>query len=222
MAAELAISPSYLNLIESNQRPVTVPVLLRLAERFQVDLASLGGEGDDLISGFSTLGGATGSMTGADGADQLFGGAGSDTLILGRGDTATGGSGADTFQMDARWRDGSGTFTIADFSRGEDSLVLHYTQTYDSSTSLPVTPNVTVQTTPDGLSSQILVNGTVVALVEGVPDLQAGDVQEGGLARARRAGDGDELALADMQVERTQRMRFHLFGAVDLGDLAHL
>ncbi len=46
MAAELGISPSYLNLLESNQRPVTVNVLLRLAERFQVDLGSLGGEDD--------------------------------------------------------------------------------------------------------------------------------------------------------------------------------
>ena len=46
MAAELSISPSYLNLLESNQRPVTVNVLLRLAERFQVDLGSLGGEDD--------------------------------------------------------------------------------------------------------------------------------------------------------------------------------
>lgn len=47
MASELGISPSYLNLIESNQRPVTVTVLLKLAERFQVDLASLGGEADE-------------------------------------------------------------------------------------------------------------------------------------------------------------------------------
>ena len=46
MAAELSISPSYLNLIESNQRPVTVSVLLRLAERFQIELASLSGEDD--------------------------------------------------------------------------------------------------------------------------------------------------------------------------------
>lgn len=46
MAAELGISASYLNLLESNQRPVTVNVLLRLAERFQVDLGSLGGEDD--------------------------------------------------------------------------------------------------------------------------------------------------------------------------------
>jgi len=46
MAAELNISPSYLNLLESNQRPVTVNVLLRLAERFQVDLRTLGGDDD--------------------------------------------------------------------------------------------------------------------------------------------------------------------------------
>lgn len=49
MAGELGISPSYLNLIESNQRPVTVTVLLKLAEKFQVDLASLGGEADERL-----------------------------------------------------------------------------------------------------------------------------------------------------------------------------
>lgn len=46
MAAELGISASYLNLLESNQRPVTVTILLRLAERFQVDLGTFGGEDD--------------------------------------------------------------------------------------------------------------------------------------------------------------------------------
>ena len=46
MAAELGISPSYLNLLESNQRPVTVNVLLRLAEKFQIDLSGLGGDDD--------------------------------------------------------------------------------------------------------------------------------------------------------------------------------
>lgn len=51
MAGELDISPSYLNLIESNQRPVTVRVLLKLAERFQIDMASLSNEdGDRLVS----------------------------------------------------------------------------------------------------------------------------------------------------------------------------
>ena len=36
------------------------------------------------------------------------------------------------------------------------------------------------------------------------------------------AGDGDELAFLHVQVERAQGVRFHLFGAVDLGYLAHL
>ncbi|MBL8742680.1 MAG: DUF2083 domain-containing protein [Myxococcales bacterium] len=40
LAAKLGISPSYLNLIESNKRPVTAAVLLRLATTFKVDLAS--------------------------------------------------------------------------------------------------------------------------------------------------------------------------------------
>lgn len=50
MAAELGISPSYLNLLESNQRPVTVNVLLRLAEHFQIDLGHLGGDDDARLS----------------------------------------------------------------------------------------------------------------------------------------------------------------------------
>ena len=41
MAAELGISPSYLNLLESNQRPVTVNVLLRLADRVLAGQATL-------------------------------------------------------------------------------------------------------------------------------------------------------------------------------------
>jgi len=48
MAAEIGISPSYLNHIERNQRPITAQVLLRLAEAYDVDLKSLtadGGEG---------------------------------------------------------------------------------------------------------------------------------------------------------------------------------
>ena len=58
MAEQLGISPSYLNLLESNQRPVTVRVLLRLAERFQVDIGSLTVEDDekltaDLMEAFS-------------------------------------------------------------------------------------------------------------------------------------------------------------------------
>ena len=43
MAEALGISPSYLNFIERNQRPITAAVLLRLAERFDFDPRSLTG-----------------------------------------------------------------------------------------------------------------------------------------------------------------------------------
>ncbi len=43
MATALDVSPSYLNLIERNQRPLTAPILLRLADRFDVDARTLGG-----------------------------------------------------------------------------------------------------------------------------------------------------------------------------------
>ena len=47
MAAELGISPSYLNLIESNRRPVTARVLLQIADKLKIDIGSLSGAGDD-------------------------------------------------------------------------------------------------------------------------------------------------------------------------------
>ncbi|HET7717255.1 MAG TPA: short-chain fatty acyl-CoA regulator family protein [Bauldia sp.] len=50
MARELGISASYLTLLESNQRPVTVRVLLKLVERFQVDLQELTIDTDQRLS----------------------------------------------------------------------------------------------------------------------------------------------------------------------------
>ncbi|WP_081865616.1 helix-turn-helix domain-containing protein [Chondromyces apiculatus] len=38
LATQLGISPSYLNLIENNRRPLTAPVLLKMAQIFQLDL----------------------------------------------------------------------------------------------------------------------------------------------------------------------------------------
>ena len=43
MAETLEISPSYLNLIERNQRPLTAPIMLRLAERYDFDARTLSG-----------------------------------------------------------------------------------------------------------------------------------------------------------------------------------
>ncbi|HEY0052151.1 MAG TPA: short-chain fatty acyl-CoA regulator family protein, partial [Caulobacteraceae bacterium] len=47
MAADLGVSPSYLNHLERNQRPLTAQMLLRLAQVYEVDLKSLGGGSDD-------------------------------------------------------------------------------------------------------------------------------------------------------------------------------
>src|SRR3546814_11835195 len=43
MAEELGISTSYLNLIERNQRPVTAPLLIRLAEVYAGNLRDFAG-----------------------------------------------------------------------------------------------------------------------------------------------------------------------------------
>jgi XRE family transcriptional regulator, fatty acid utilization regulator len=47
MAAEIGVSPSYLNHIERNQRPVTAAVLLRLANAYDVDLKSFAADGGE-------------------------------------------------------------------------------------------------------------------------------------------------------------------------------
>jgi predicted transcriptional regulator/DNA-binding XRE family transcriptional regulator len=58
MAERLGISPSYLNLIESNRRPLPAALLIRLARLFDVDVHSFGGDEDarlvnDLLEVFS-------------------------------------------------------------------------------------------------------------------------------------------------------------------------
>jgi predicted transcriptional regulator/transcriptional regulator with XRE-family HTH domain len=46
LASHLAISPSYLNLIESNRRPLTAPLLIKLAQHFGLELRELAPEED--------------------------------------------------------------------------------------------------------------------------------------------------------------------------------
>src|SRR6201994_5046950 len=43
LAGRLGVSPSYLTLIEHEQRPVTASLLIKLAETLKVDLAALSG-----------------------------------------------------------------------------------------------------------------------------------------------------------------------------------
>lgn len=47
MAGELGISPSYLNHLERNQRPITAGILVRLAETFDVDVKAFASESGD-------------------------------------------------------------------------------------------------------------------------------------------------------------------------------
>ncbi|WP_395457911.1 short-chain fatty acyl-CoA regulator family protein (plasmid) [Azospirillum melinis] len=64
MADQLGISPSYLNLIEHNQRPVTVPLLLKLGQQFGVDLQAFAEDEESrLVAGLREVF-----------ADQLFDG----------------------------------------------------------------------------------------------------------------------------------------------------
>ncbi len=53
MAGEIGVSPSYLNLIERDQRPLTVQVLLKLSSVYGVDVAEL--SGDDSADTVETL-----------------------------------------------------------------------------------------------------------------------------------------------------------------------
>ncbi|MDX1692736.1 MAG: helix-turn-helix domain-containing protein, partial [Ketobacteraceae bacterium] len=51
LATALGISPSYLNQIENDQRPLTVAVLLKLGTTFNVDLSTFSEEEDDRLAG---------------------------------------------------------------------------------------------------------------------------------------------------------------------------
>ena len=46
MAEDLGVSPSYLNHLERNQRPITAQVLLRLAEAYDIDIRSLSSDSE--------------------------------------------------------------------------------------------------------------------------------------------------------------------------------
>ena len=56
MAQSLAISPSYLNHLERNQRPVTATLLLKLAEQYEVDVRAFAANGGGAKTGPDALG----------------------------------------------------------------------------------------------------------------------------------------------------------------------
>jgi predicted transcriptional regulator/transcriptional regulator with XRE-family HTH domain len=62
MAEDLGVSPSYLNLLERNQRPLTAQILLKLAQTYDIDIRGLSSDND--AAGARDLGEVM--------ADQLF------------------------------------------------------------------------------------------------------------------------------------------------------
>ncbi len=55
MASDLEVSPSYIALMEGNQRPVTAEILLRLARTYKLDMASLADDSlPDLVARLQT------------------------------------------------------------------------------------------------------------------------------------------------------------------------
>lgn len=50
MAADLDISPSYVALMERNQRPLTAELLLKLARTYNIDIVSLAGDGGEELA----------------------------------------------------------------------------------------------------------------------------------------------------------------------------
>lgn len=134
-----------------------------------------GGHGDDTLSGFVTGAAGAGGMTGAEGSDQLLGGDGNDLLVLGHGDIGQGGAGNDTFDLDTRWNDGAAIAHITDFNAAQDALHITYTPHYSSDSSLEVPPVMTLTHTPDG-STEIRMDGAIVAQLDGVDDFTLNDI----------------------------------------------
>jgi len=138
----------------------------------------LGGWGDDLLvagEGSNLLNGGAGNDTligvhfdsnDADisGVNYLNGGEGDDLIVLGSGDIATGGSGADTFVL-GDWLGSAAPAVIVDFTPGEDRLIIAY-----DGTSLN-DPGIAVAYDPATGSSQILLDGEVIAVLQGITEL---------------------------------------------------
>ncbi|SEL14335.1 calcium-binding protein [Pacificibacter marinus] len=127
-----------------------------------------GGVGNDTLAG----GDANEILIGGLGADTLSGGAGDDVLILDAQDTVEGGSGQDTFWLYADGIVDDAFAQITDFDTAEDILRVSLPHEAEISNEF----DLEVSQTEDGISSQISINGDVIAVIYGVPNVAENDV----------------------------------------------
>jgi serralysin len=127
-----------------------------------------GGGGDDDLSG----GEAAEILIGGLGADSISGGGGDDTLILDSQDIATGGAGEDTFWLYSDGGADDDFALITDFSKGKDVIRISLPPEAEQSGDF----DIDVTQTEDGTGSQVSINGDVVAVLYGAPNVTAGDI----------------------------------------------
>lgn len=104
-------------------------------------------------------------------ADQLDGGDGNDTLIFDRADIATGGEGNDTFWLYHDSASGVGHAEITDFEPGADFLRISLNPDVTHGD-----PDVSVGASEDGQDGVVTVNGEVIAVLRGTPDVTLSDI----------------------------------------------
>ncbi|KMW58690.1 Alkaline phosphatase [Candidatus Rhodobacter oscarellae] len=105
-------------------------------------------------------------------ADSLAGGEGDDTLIFDRHDTAEGGAGSDMFWLYHDGADGLEVAQVADFQVGEDFLRVSLNPQIGENEE----PVVEVRPSADGSDAVVIVNGDLVAVLQGAPTATASDV----------------------------------------------
>jgi Ca2+-binding RTX toxin-like protein len=121
-----------------------------------------GGTGSDTLDGNSGddwLSGLTG-QTDDHASDFLNGGSGNDTMILGSGDQAYGDAGEDEFVVHD-WLKEGGVAHVTDYDAALDKLVVIYDP------SVHPDPILSLEVTPDGSESTLLLDGLPVATVRG-------------------------------------------------------
>lgn len=131
-----------------------------------VDIANRDVEVGDFFTGRDASGPLAFETPTEDEANVLNGGDGDDRLLLGEGDTATGGEGRDLFQV-GKWVNENAPL-ITDFDASEDILSIVYDDEQP-------TPTITIERS--GGETQVLANGVTLARITGdAPGLNVSDV----------------------------------------------